>query len=177
MLWCCMKWFEMFHYCFDDVATFVSVFQLLLFPWCNICISMFQCVFRECCGCWVSMLQTCDVGCCVEGEGGGPSCLVLQTLNFNVMDVEFRCYWHMMLVLYRGGGGGGLLMLDVARNTGRHIFATWEEEGGGPLIFGCCTQPTRNIARNGSQHLLPGFESDGWRLIRSLSDGHGGVRC
>jgi hypothetical protein len=64
------------------------------------------------------MLQTCDVGFCVEGEGGGPSCWVLQTLNFNVTDVEFQCYRHMMLVLYRGGGGGGLLMLDVARNTG-----------------------------------------------------------
>jgi hypothetical protein len=37
----------MFHYCFDDVATFVSVFQLLLFPWCDICISMFQCVLEN----------------------------------------------------------------------------------------------------------------------------------
>jgi hypothetical protein len=66
------------------------------------------------------MLQTCDVGCCVE-EGGRPSCWVLQTLNFNVTDVEFRCYKHMMLVLYRGGG---LLMLDVARNTSRNMVAT-----------------------------------------------------
>jgi hypothetical protein len=46
------------------------------------------------------MLQTYGVGCCVEGEGGGPSCWVLQTLNFNVTDVEFRCYIHMMSVLY-----------------------------------------------------------------------------
>jgi hypothetical protein len=64
-----------------------------------------------------------------------------------------------MLVLCRGGSGGGLLMLDVARNTGhnmaehsRNMVTTWEEEGGGPLIFECCTQPARNIARDGSQH-------------------------
>jgi hypothetical protein len=50
--------------------------------------------------------------------------LVLQTLNFNVRDVEFRCYIHMMLVLC----GGGLLMLDVACNTGYNMVATWEEE-------------------------------------------------
>jgi hypothetical protein len=64
-------------------------------------------------------------------------------------DVGFQCYIHMMLC--RGGGGGELLMLDVARNTGRNMVATWEE-GEGLLIFGCCTQPARNIARNGSQH-------------------------
>jgi hypothetical protein len=75
------------------------------------------------------MLQTCDVGCCIEREGGGPSSWVLQTLNFNVTDVEFRCYRHMMLVLYRGGGGGGLLMLDVARNTGRNMVATKSQHG------------------------------------------------
>jgi hypothetical protein len=31
-------------------------------------------------------------------------------------------------------------MLDVARNTSRNMVAAWEEEGGSPLIFGCCTQ-------------------------------------
>jgi hypothetical protein len=42
---------------------------------------------------------------------------VLQILNFNVADVEFRCCRHVMLgfVLRRGGE---LLMLNVARNTG-----------------------------------------------------------
>jgi hypothetical protein len=37
--------------------------------------------------------------------------------------------------------------------------ATWSEysrnmgeEGGGPLMFGCCTQHAHNMARNGSQH-------------------------
>jgi hypothetical protein len=34
------------------------------------------------------------------------------------------------------------------------MVATWEEEGGGPLIFGCSTQPAHNIARNSSQHTL-----------------------
>jgi hypothetical protein len=50
-------------------------------------------------------------------------------------------------------------MVDVARNTvatwsqyNRNMIATWEEEGGGPLIFLCCAQSARNIARNGSQH-------------------------
>jgi hypothetical protein len=32
------------------------------------------------------------------------------------------------------------------------MIATWEEEGGGLLIFWCCAQSARNIARNGSQH-------------------------
>jgi hypothetical protein len=52
------------------------------------------------------MLQTCDVGICV---GGGSMlqmlsidvtdmcCWVLQTLNFNVADVEFRCCKHVIL--------------------------------------------------------------------------------
>jgi hypothetical protein len=47
------------------------------------------------------------------------------------------------------------MMLDVVRNTvatwsqySRNMVTAWEEEGGGPLIFGCCMQPTRNIARN-----------------------------
>jgi hypothetical protein len=28
---------------------------------------------------------------------------------------------------------------------GHNIVATWEEEGGGPLVFGCCVQSARNI--------------------------------
>jgi hypothetical protein len=44
--------------------------------------------------------------------------------------------------------GGELLMLDVARNTGRNMVAKWEEEGGGLLMFGCCTQHGSQHARN-----------------------------
>jgi hypothetical protein len=36
-----------------------------------------------------------------------------------------------MLVLCRGGGGGGLPMLDVARNMGRNMAATWSQHGRG----------------------------------------------
>jgi hypothetical protein len=50
-------------------------------------------------------------------------CWALQTLNFNVADVEFRCCRLVMLGLCRGGGGRGLLMLDVARNTSRSVVA------------------------------------------------------
>jgi hypothetical protein len=86
-------------------------------------------------------------------------CWVLQTLNFNVTDVEFRCSRHMMsvFVLRREGAKAPGVMLHATR------VATWSqhgrnmEEGGGLLMFDCCTQPSRN----GSQHLLPGFESDG----------------
>jgi hypothetical protein len=39
-------------------------------------------------------------------------------------------------------------MLDVARNTGRNMVAKWEEEGGGLLMFGCCTQHGLQHARN-----------------------------
>jgi hypothetical protein len=71
---------------------------------------------------------------------------VLQTLIFDVADVEFDIVDMWCWVLCRGGGG--LLMLDVARN----MVATWGEEGGDPLMFECCTQHARNMARNGSKH-------------------------
>jgi hypothetical protein len=104
-------------------------------------------------------------------------CWVLQTLNFNVADVEFRCCRHVMLSLCRGGGrardagctqhgsnmreggreGGGLPTFECctqpSRNGLQHLLPGSDVE--------CCTQPSRNIARNGSQHLLPDFESDG----------------
>jgi hypothetical protein len=78
-------------------------------------------------------------------------CWVLQMLNFNVADVEFRCCRLMMLGLCRGEGGRApnvgccmqhgsqhdhnivatwgegeerLLMLDVAHNRVHNIFAT-----------------------------------------------------
>jgi hypothetical protein len=43
----------------------------------------------------------------------------------NVADVEFQCCRHVMLgvVSRRRRGEGGLLMLDVARNTGRNMAA------------------------------------------------------
>jgi hypothetical protein len=50
-----------------------------------------------CCSCWVSILHICDVGCCVEEGEEGSWCWMLQTLNFNVVDVEFRCCRHVML--------------------------------------------------------------------------------
>jgi hypothetical protein len=50
-------------------------------------------------------------------------CWVLQILNFNVADVEFRCCRHVMLGFVLRRRGGKLLMLDVARNTGRNMVA------------------------------------------------------
>jgi hypothetical protein len=45
--------------------------------------------------------------------------LMLQTLIFDVVDVEFRCCKHVMLgVVSREEKGGGPLMLDVAPNIG-----------------------------------------------------------
>jgi hypothetical protein len=41
-------------------------------------------------------------------------CWVLQTLSFNVADVEFQCYRHVMFE-----EEGERLMLDVARNMSR----------------------------------------------------------
>jgi hypothetical protein len=40
---------------------------------------------------------------------------MLQTLIFDVSDVEFRCRRHVMLgIMSRGEEGGGSLILDVA---------------------------------------------------------------
>jgi hypothetical protein len=47
--------------------------------------------------------------------------LMLQTLNFNVTDVDFRYCRHVMLGFVLRMRGGNLVMLDVARNTGRNI--------------------------------------------------------
>lgn len=40
---------------------------------------------------------------------------MLQILIFNLADDEFRCCRHV------NEEGGGLMMLDVARNTGRNM--------------------------------------------------------
>jgi hypothetical protein len=50
-------------------------------------------------------------------------CWVLQTLNSNVADVEFRCCRHVMLGFVLRRRRGKLLMLDVAHNTGHNIVA------------------------------------------------------
>jgi hypothetical protein len=61
-------------------------------------------------------------------------------------------------------------MLYVVRNTSHNIIATWHnmgEEGGGPLMFVCCTQYASNICSLD-------FESDGasgtdiWALATPL---------
>jgi hypothetical protein len=57
-------------------------------------------------------------------------CWVLQTLNFNVTDVEFRCSRHMMsvFVLRREGAKAPDVMLHAAR------VAAWSQhEGGGRM--------------------------------------------
>jgi hypothetical protein len=55
-------------------------------------------------------------------------CWVLQILIFNVADVEFRCCKHVVLGVVLRRGEGKLLMLDVARNTGHNMVATWGGE-------------------------------------------------
>jgi hypothetical protein len=47
-------------------------------------------------------------------------CWMLQTLNFNIVDVEFRCYTHVMLGFV---SRVELLMLDVTCITGRDMVA------------------------------------------------------
>jgi hypothetical protein len=60
--------------------------------------------------------------------------LMLQTLNFNVADVEFRCCRLVMLSFCRGGGGEGswCWMLHATRvatwsQYSRNMVATWGE--------------------------------------------------
>jgi hypothetical protein len=55
------------------------------------------------------MLQTCVVGCCKH--------------FFNVADVAFRCCKHVVLGVVLRRRGKRILMLDVARNTGRNLVA------------------------------------------------------
>jgi hypothetical protein len=49
--------------------------------------------------------------------------LTLQILFFNVADVAFRCCKHVMLGVVSRRREKRLLMLDVARNTGRNMVA------------------------------------------------------
>jgi hypothetical protein len=66
--------------------------------------------------------------------------------------------------------GEGLLMLDVARNTGRNMVATWVtwvlcpgEEGGGPMML--------DVARNMLATLLAGLSIRRLRTCRMLTPG------
>jgi hypothetical protein len=61
-------------------------------------------------------------------------CWVLQILFFNVADAAFRCCRHVVLGVVLRKREKRLLMLDVARNTGRNmaaIVATWSQHGRG----------------------------------------------
>jgi hypothetical protein len=65
-------------------------------------------------------------------------------LSFDVPDIWcwFLCW---------GGRERKLLMWCCTHHWSQH-GRNMREEGGGLLMFDCCTQPSRNIARNGSQH-------------------------
>jgi hypothetical protein len=54
---------------------------------------------------------------------------VLQTLFFNVVDVVFRCCRHVLLGVVLSRRGKRLLMLDVARITGRNMAAIQSQHG------------------------------------------------
>jgi hypothetical protein len=91
---------------------------------------------------------------------------VLQTLFFNVADVAFRCCRHVVFGVVLRRREKKLLMLDVARNTGRNMAAILSQHGRNmgderrktPDV-GCCKQPQsqhfRNTFATRSQH-LPG---------------------
>jgi hypothetical protein len=54
--------------------------------------------------------------------------LGVANIFFNVADVAFRCCRHVVLGVVLRRREKRLLMLDVARNTGRNIAATWGGE-------------------------------------------------
>jgi hypothetical protein len=62
-------------------------------------------------------------------------CWALQTLNFNVADVEFRCCRHVMLGFVsrrRGGRAPGVGCRTQPRSQhGRNIVTTWSQQVGG----------------------------------------------
>jgi hypothetical protein len=73
------------------------------------------------------MLQTHIVGCC--------------KLNFNVVDVEFRCCTHVMLVFVLRREGGKAPEVGCCTQHGSQYSRNVRGEGGGLLMFECCTQP------------------------------------
>jgi hypothetical protein len=84
---CYMKWFEMFHYCFDDVATF--------------CFSCFICYsnmlrhmhlnvslwFDKCCRWWVSMFTTRYYLICDE-----CSATFLENITKSTVSATYSCF-------------------------------------------------------------------------------------
>jgi hypothetical protein len=96
------------------------------------------------------MLQTlsfdiADMWCCVEEDG--PWCWVLQTLNFNVADVEFRCCRHVMLGFVSMGRGRRAPDVECCTQYGsqhgHNIVATWRGERKTPDVgrcTPCCSQ-------------------------------------
>jgi hypothetical protein len=90
----------------------------------------------------------------------GPWCWVLQTLNFNVADVEFRCCKHVMLGVVsrrRGGRAPHVGCCTQHRSQhGRNIVATWshhvgEVEERRPMLDVACNL-VRNMLGTRSQH-------------------------
>jgi hypothetical protein len=79
-------------------------------------------------------------------------CWVLQTLIFNVADVEFRCCRHVMFDFVSRRRGGERLMLDVARNTGRNMVATLGEGEERLQMLDVARNRVRNIFATRSQH-------------------------
>jgi hypothetical protein len=76
----------------------------------------------------------------------------------------------------------GLLMLDVARNTGRNM--DWLSVVPGRrrreeafLMLDVARNMDRNICSLDCNICSLDCETGSWRLIRSPSDGHEGVRC
>jgi hypothetical protein len=77
--------------------------------------------------------------------------LMLQTLIFDIANVEFRCCRHVMLGVVSRGEGGEPLMLNVACNMDRnmgHVGCCVEgEEGGRPLMLDVARNMGHNMGR------------------------------
>jgi hypothetical protein len=96
--------------------------------------------------------------CCVEGREEGPWCWMLQTLIFNVVDVDFRCCRHVMLGVVsrrRNDEGSWCWMLHAT-----HV-ATWVTWvlclGRKAPDVGCYTQ---HVLQHGSLYF--DLTADGW---------------
>jgi hypothetical protein len=74
-------------------------------------------------------------------------CCMLQTLNFNVADVEFRYCRHVMLGFVSRRRGRAPVVGCCMQHRWQYS-RNMREEGGGPLMFECCTQHAHNVARN-----------------------------
>jgi hypothetical protein len=72
---------------------------------------------------------------------------MLQTLNFNVADVEFRYYRHMMLRFVTRRRGRAPDVGCCTQHGSQHGRNISQHGGGGLLMFEYCTQHAHNIAR------------------------------